>query len=295
MILPVVWKDQKMIIWNLKKLKRSTMKTIRIRKAAQLISIFILILVFALASCYVVDPIDHVSDTNFSAKAPFSFDIPVNEQKHIEIEGINGQITISGEAGLSSVKIWGERIVQSDSYADAEEHLENLEVLVSDGHDKINVKTDQPTVTHGRSYQVIYNIIIPDNWDVAVENVNGQIEIDSLNADIAIGLVNGDLVLTNILGNIITGVTNGTIYGKITLPVNGICAMCSVNGQIQLGIPRTTSAALTARVTNGTVSVTNLTLNNMVSSRNSVCGTIGSGQGTISVESVNGTISVSGF
>lgn len=271
------------------------MKTIRIIKTAQLTAIVSLLLVLALASCYVVDPVDHVSDTNFSAKAPFSFDIPVKEQQYIEIEGINGQITISGEAGLSSVKIWGERIVQSDSYEDAEEHLENLVVLVSDGRDKITVKTDQPSVTRGRNYQVIYKIIIPDNWDVAVENVNGQIEIDSLNADIAIGLVNGDVVLSNIRGNITTGVINGMIYGKITLPMNGICAMSSVNGQIQLSIPKTTSAALTAKVTNGTVSVTNLTLNNMVSSRNSVCGTIGSGQGTISVESVNGTISVSGF
>jgi len=271
------------------------MKTIRIIKTAQLTAIVSMLLILALTSCYVVDPIDHVSDTNFSAKAPFSFDIPVNNQKYIEIESINGQITISGEAGLSSVKIWGERIVQSDSYDDAEEHLENIEVLVSDGHDKIAVKTEQPSITHGRNYQVIYNIIIPDNWAVVVENVNGQIEIDSLNADIAIGLVNGDVVLTNIRGNITTGVTNGTIYGTITLPLNGVCSMCSVNGQIQLNIPKTTSAALTAKVTNGTVSVTNLALNNMVSSRNSVSGIIGSGQGTISVESVNGTISVSGF
>jgi len=271
------------------------MKTIRIIKTAQLTAIVSMLLILALSSCLVVEPIDHVSDTNFSAKAPFSFDIPVNNQKYIEIEGINGQITISGETGLSSIKIWGERIVQSDSHTDAEEHLENLEVLVSDGHDKITVKTDQPSVTHGRNYQVIYNIIIPDNWDVAVENVNGQVEIDSLNADVTIGLVNGDVILTNIRGTIITGVTNGTVYGRIILPLNGVCAISSVNGQIQLSIPKATSAALTAKVTNGTVSVTNLSLNNMVSSRNLVSGIIGSGQGTISIESVNGSISVSGF
>jgi len=271
------------------------MKKNRIKKIVILIYIICLIAFFSLSSCLVVDPIDHVGNTDYSARKSFSFDIAVKNQKHIEIENVNGQITINGKAGLSSVQIWGERIVQSDSYTDAEEHLENLQVVVKDGQDKISVKTDQPSVTYGRSYRVIYNIIIPDNWDVSVESVNGRTEIDSLNADIAAGLVNGDFVLTNILGNITAGVTNGTIYGKITLPINGICAMSSVNGQIQLSIPETTSAALTAKVTNGTVSVTNLKLNNMVSSRNLVSGTAGSGQGTISIESVNGSISVSGF
>ena len=271
------------------------MKTSYIKKNAQLIYIISIILIFSFLSCFVVDPIDNVSNTDFSAKAPFSFDVPVNNQKSISVEGINGPISISGKPGVSSVKIWGDRIVQSDSYDDAEKHLEHLEVLVTDGQNQISVKTDQPTLTYGRSYQVIYNIIIPDNWDVNVENTNGGVQIDSLNGNINLGLVNGDAVITEIYGNISIGVTNGTVYGKVTLLTNGLCTISTVNGQVQLNIPTTTSAELAAQVTNGTVSVSNLALKNMVSSQNSVNGILGTGQGKITIATVNGTISITGF
>lgn len=271
------------------------MKTIQTKDIKFSIYLILLIFIASLSSCLVVDPVNHVGDTDYSARAPFTFEIPVSAQKHIEIKGINGPISITGRSGITTVKIWGERIVESDSYEDAEQHLESLEVLVSDNHDKISVITDQPSTTHGRNYQVIYNVIIPDNWNVEVENVNGSVEIDSLNANICIGLVNGDIVMTEIVGNIAIGVTNGTVCGKVVLPINGLCVITTVNGQVQLSIPTTTSAELSAKVANGTVSVSNLTLSNMISSRNSVTGTIGGGQGRITVEAVNGIISVNGF
>ncbi len=267
----------------------------KIRKIVQPIGIFTVILALALSSCLVVDPIDTVSDTDFSASAAFSFEIPVKNQQRIEIEGINGSITITGKSGIATAQIWGEKIVASDSYEDAEAHLQYLEVQISDKTDKLSVETDQPSLTYGRNYQVIYNVIVPDDWDLTIENVNGKVVIDSLNGDVSVGLVNGDAVLTEISGNVSIGVTNGTVDGKMNLPTNGICTIQTVNGQIQLSIPATTSAKLSAKVTNGTVSVSNLTLNNMVSSQHALSGVLGSGQGTITVETVNGSIKVNGF
>jgi len=271
------------------------MKKMNIRKFVIPIYIISVILVLSLSSCLIIDPSDQVGNTDYTAKEPFSFDIAVKNQNRIEIEGINGPITITGKPGISTVKIWGEKVVESDSYEDAQTHLEYLEVRISDKTEKIAIETEQPSVTHGRNYQVSYNVIIPDYWDIAIENVNGRVEIDSLNGDVGIGLVNGDVVLKEISGNVCVGVTNGTVNSKVALPLNGLCMITTVNGQIQLSIPKTTSAALVAKVTNGTVNVSNLLLRNMVSSRNSVSGVLGDGQGTISVESVNGTINVGGF
>jgi len=249
----------------------------------------------SLTSCLIVEPIEHISNTDFPARESFSYDIAIRKQKQIVIEGVNGSISIIGEPACSMVKIWGERIVKSDNYEDARAHLKSLKVQISDKIDKISVETEQPTVTYGRNYQVIYNIIIPDNWDVEIENVNGEVAIDSLNGDICVELVNGNVILREILGNIDLGVTNGQVYGKVTLPIEGFCRINAVNGQIQLSIPKTTSAEFDAKVTNGTINVSNLMLKNMVSSRKSVSGILGSGQGLIHVETVNGMISVSGF
>lgn len=266
-----------------------------ISKIARIIYIFNVILVLSLSSCLVVDPSDHVSDTDFSARAPFAFEIPVKNQYRIEIKGINSSIMVTGKSGVSAARIWGEKIVASDSYEDAEAYLQYLEVQISDKTDKISIETHQPNQTYGRSYQVIYNAIIPDDWDVAIENVNGKVVIDSLNGDVSLGLVNGDVALTEISGNVSVGVTNGNVYGKMNLPVNGFCTVHTVNSQIQLSIPTTTSAKLSAKVANGTVSVSNLTLNNMESSKNYMSGVLGNGQGTITVETVNGLIKVNGF
>lgn len=271
------------------------MKKINIRKIVIPIYIISISIVLSFSSCLIIDPSDQVNNTNYTAREAFDFDITVKYQKHIEIEGINGPITITGKTGISTVKIWGEKVVGSDSYEDAEAHLEYLKVQISDKTEKISIETNQPSLTHGRNYQVIYNVIIPDNWDIAIGNVNGRVEVDSLNGNIGIGLVNGDVVLTEISGNTAVGLTNGAVYSKMALPLNGFCKINTVNGQIQLSIPKTTSAELAAKVTNGTVSVSNLMLKNMVNSRNSISGVLGNGEGTITVESVNGTISVSGF
>ena len=259
--------------------------------------IHFLMLFFILShtSCLIIDPIDDVSNTNFKASESFCFDIAVKNQHRIVIDAINGAITVKGKAGMSSAKISGQRIVESESYADAEAHLHQVEVIISDSNDEIQVETKQPAVTYGRQYQVIYYISIPDYWDIEIESVNGLVRIDSLNADIHLEVVNGDVVLNEIFGNIATGITNGQLNAKVTVPHQGFCKIDMVNGQIQLGIPKTTSAEFLAKVTNGIVGVSNLVLNNMVSSRNLVSGVLGNGQGTIKVETVNGTISVIGF
>jgi len=268
------------------------MKPINIKFTFYLISLLFITL---LLSCLVIDPIDNTSNTNYSASESFSFDIEAKNQKNIEIKGINGPITVDAKLGISTVKIWGERIVDSESVEDAEEHLKMLEVVVTDHNDGISVRTEQPNESHGRNYQVNYNVIIPIYWDVCVGNVNGGVEIDSLEANINVGIVNGDVVLTDIAGSIVVSVTNGAIYSKVALPLKGYSRLNTVNGKIQFEIPKTTSAQFAANLTNGTISVTNLTLKNMISSRNSISGVLGDGEGEIRLVTVNGSISANGF
>ena len=71
--------------------------------------------------------------------------------------------------------------------------------------------------------------------------------------------------------------------------------MSKVNGSIQLSIPQNTSAEFSATVTIGDISVSNLVLQNQESTPNSLRGTLGAGQGTISLSTVNGNIRVTGF
>ncbi|NNG27768.1 MAG: DUF4097 family beta strand repeat protein [Ignavibacteriaceae bacterium] len=92
--------------------------------------------------------------------------------------------------------------------------------------------------------------------------------------------------------------SNGRSYQvnyTITIPSNLSITIDNVNGSIQLEIPQTTSANFSASLVNGSISLQNLILHNKVVTSKSLMGTLGNGQGTISLRTTNGNINVLGF
>lgn len=252
------------------------------------------IIVTALVSC-VVDPTDDVSNHNYSAEESFSYTVPVKNQNRLVLEAINSPIQITGQSGITMVKIWGERIVKSDTQEDADKYLEYLRVVLNNREDEIHVQTDQPSHSEGRGYIVNYNVVIPMDWEIVVGNVDGNVVLEPIRGDAKIHLVNGDIQVKELEGNMAVAITNGSLDAKVTLPANGTCVANTVNGLISLRIPDETSAELSAGVTNGSVAVTNLEVQNLTSSRTSIKGRLGDGKGTIVLSAVNGTISVTGY
>jgi DUF4097 and DUF4098 domain-containing protein YvlB len=88
---------------------------------------------------------------------------------------------------------------------------------------------------------------------------------------------------------------NGQITASVTLPSAGEIDMSLVNGNVDLRIPQTTSAQFSATVAIGSISLTNLSLSNETVTPNSRTGTLGGGDGTISLDAGNGTIAVQGI
>jgi len=200
-----------------------------------------------------------------------------------------------GTSGANSVYIIGEKRVGSDSIADAQEHLQWLEVIVQSSADEILAKTTQPEETHGRSYVIDYTITLPPDLETLIENVNGVVTIYAMNNLVSVANINGLVALNEIFGNTQVVLVNGQIESEVTLPLDGVIDMSTVNGMIELHIPQNTSAQFSASVGNGVISLSNLDLQDQVSSSNSLSGTLGEGQGTISLSTGNGNIVVSGF
>jgi DUF4097 and DUF4098 domain-containing protein YvlB len=135
---------------------------------------------------------------------------------------------------------------------------------------------------------VDYAITLPESFQVLADNLNGTVIVDSIHNLVSVGNVNGQITLNEIFGSAFVALVNGRIEGEITLPLEGTISMNLVNGNIDLDIPANTSAEFS-------ISVTGLHLQNQVSSPTSLRGTLGEGEGTISLTTVNGNISVSGF
>ncbi len=236
-----------------------------------------------------------VNNTNFNAEEPFSYTIGVENRTLLRLVAINGDVTVTGTPGANSFIITGIRRVESESTADAEEHLAELDVATHSTSNEVFAETIQPEETHGRNYIVHYTITLPTNLEVDVTNVNGQVAINSIDNTVSVININGDTDLYEISGSAAVQLTNGTIDSRINLPPDGIIGMSVVNGAIELDIPQNTSAAFSASVTNGSINVSNLVLQNEENTATSLSGILGAGQGAISLTTTNGNIVVTGF
>ena len=237
----------------------------------------------------------NVDNTNYSASEDFSYRIATGNNTNLRLEAINGNVEVEGVSGIDSVRIWGERKVESESVADAEAHLSELSVEINEHGGQIIMWTDQPEKNYGRNYQVEYNIQVPEDWQLDIEEVNGNINISDMEQSVVAGLTNGNLYLWDISGSVDGELINGNIDSKIVLPAAGVCELSIMNGQIDLMIPQPTSATFLASVMNGEIDLTNISLQNQTVTSTSVVGTLGSGNGKVNLSTMNGNIRVTGF
>jgi hypothetical protein len=251
-------------------------------------------LVLVLFSGCVEQPFENVDNTYHTASAEFDYEIPVATMQRLRLTAINGPIDIVGVKGLGRVHVWGERQVSSDSYRDAKSYLDELKVGQVTGRDELVIRTIQPENTHGRDCSVVYHLRVPLNWAIDISNVNGDILLDGLQGDAHFDLVNGKIRIREFTGNLIAGITNGNADVQMQLPENGVCRLATVNGEIDLSIPKTTSARVDAALVAGKISLLNLSLNNQVSNKNTLTGTLADGKGQISLQTVNGDIILDG-
>jgi DUF4097 and DUF4098 domain-containing protein YvlB len=256
------------------------------------------------------------NDGQVFVEEPFFFEVTANQHVLLRLQGINGSVEITGSPTADSVTVEGERRVGSDSRADAENHLDDLEVEVTDLDTEVFIETVQPRRAGGRNYIVDYRITIPDNLQVLVNHVNGNVFVDAIDSQVNVNNVNGEIELSEIFGSTRANLVNGKIISQVTLPGAGIVELSTVNGgvdteitlqadgtiditaligSIHLDIPQNTSATFAAGVVDGTIKLLNLELKNEVRTRNKLTGELGNGTGDILLETEIGNITVTGF
>lgn len=221
--------------------------------------------------------------------------VTVEDHIRIVLDTVNGEIKISGQPDAGSVIVTADLQVGSESFEDAQEGLDQLEVNVTDRSSEVFVETLHPRNTQGRQFVVDYDITVPIDLAVVVNNVNGHVSVEDIENAIYVDVQNGNVVLSNIFGDSTVTVVNGSVDGAISLPTNGEIRLSTVNGDLDLRIPRQTSAELSASVDNGTITWDNIDLMDTVHTNQSLTGTLGGGAGLIDLETLNGNIDVAGF
>lgn len=229
------------------------------------------------------------------AQEEFFFEEDATGSSEFRLEGVNGNIDVIAESGTEDLVVEGFKRVRSSSLADAQQQLERLDVVVTLEGDAIVVRTDQPSDTEGRTFEVEYDLTVPERLAGEILNVNGNILVDSMDDDVQVTTTNGNISLLDHSGNAVISTTNGNVVATVTIRLGGEIIMRAVNGNMDLDIPRSTSATFAARLANGDITTSNLSLSDAQATPVSLIGVLGDGEGEIDIETVNGNITARGF
>ena len=235
------------------------------------------------------------TNADFFVQKTFSQNVTIEGHTNLWVDGENGEVEIIGQPGGNSVQVNAIARVGSSTFLDAQTGLNLLEVSLTSANNEIAIQTTQPGNPGSRQYIVDYTITVPSDLAVSVSLVNGHVTVNDIGNSIYIVVENGNVDFADIYGDATASVDNGDIVGTAILPPGGEVVLSTVNGDIELDIPKSTSAGIFALVSSGAIRWDNLDLKNVISTNKSLQGILGDGTGLIDLETTNGYIDVIGF
>jgi DUF4097 and DUF4098 domain-containing protein YvlB len=217
----------------------------------------------------------------------------VSPGARISLENINGDITVTGGSG-------GQVTVVAHKKADDQEYLDNLEIVVDADADYVRIETRHPK-REGSWFSwggdgggsVTYELTVPDEVELdAIETVNGDVTIRSVNGPVNAGTVNGGLEVSGLVSDVSLETVNGGINATFdSIGADQRVEADAVTGKITLNLPSDTSARVTAETVNGSIDADDFGLKVEKGFVGRDCrGEIGGGDARISLNTVNGSI-----
>ncbi len=242
----------------------------------------LLIVVFAFTLAAGADaPYEEVIDQAFAVSAT----------TRVSLENVNGDV---------SIEAWDrdEVRVQAVKRASSPELLAELEVEIDATGDRVDIDTHYPSrMRSGQGTSVEYTLTVPRTARLAsIDLVNGGLRVAGVEGGVSANCVNGTIRAEGVTGDL----DLATVNGRIELDASSFAggeelALESVNGAIEVTLPASADGSIDAETVNGSIgNDLGLEVRKGQYIGSSMHGTVGSGAGRLSIETVNGPISVQG-
>lgn len=230
----------------------------------------------------------------------FQRTLNVRPGTELEIENVNGSITISGW-DKPQVRIHAIKTVRGGSDA-AGQAMKALRVEIRQTDRGIDIDTIYPKKSDMGVFDFLwgkdvnaavkYEINVPRSMNVSADTVNGAIRIREISGELELDTTNGRIEVANCSGAVDASTTNGGIDVDLLSVIGGQnMSFETTNGRITLAIPTNLAADINASTTNGSVrSDLPLTMNR--STRTSIRGTLNGGGPEIRLRTTNGGIDI---
>lgn len=220
--------------------------------------------------------------------------LSADNKTKISIDDSNGDIKVTRSNDSSRVIVINAVKSFEVRYDEQDKPLDMVKINIDSAGNEVKVTTEiernNGLFKRHKGGKVDYNIKVPAGMNVEIDNVNGDITLINIDGNINIETVNSAINLANCTGKIKVEGVNGGVHGNFdsTKGVN----IDMVNGIVKLGGLKNINADVSASTTNGRVKFKNLQFLNMVSEKRSLSGMLGKGGNSISISTVNGTITL---
>ncbi len=214
--------------------------------------------------------------------------VPLSADGRVSLSNINGDVEITG---------WARNEVQIDAVKTArdQQRLDNIRIEVNNSGNSVEIQTKYPEGhTNNNPGSVRYTLHVPQNARIDKINlVNGSLDVQKIAGEVNANLVNGKVRASDLAGTADLATVNGAVDANYS-SLNNVreIKLMSVNGAINLLLPQSPNADVSASVVNGNISTDfPLTVKGHFVGK-SMSGTLGSGGMHIELSNVNGSIHI---
>lgn len=211
--------------------------------------------------------------------------VPLSANGRVSLENINGNVEISG---------WEKNDVQIDAVKSArdQERLDEAKIEVEGSGDSVSIRTRYPEgQTNNNPASVHYTLHVPSGARLdKIQLVNGNLEVSQVLGEVNASLVNGKLTAHDLSGRAKLSTVNGSsdVEYRTLANVDDI-KISAVNGSINLMLPASPNAQVSASTVNGHIkSDFPMQVESEFTGRR-MTGTLGSGGTHIDLSNVNGS------
>jgi DUF4097 and DUF4098 domain-containing protein YvlB len=195
------------------------------------------------------------------------------------------------------VRVTAERSVRAGSDDAARERLQKIEMREEVGPERVRVQTMAPRWSEwGGGAKVTYLVRVPAGVHVDLRTVNGGVRLDNVGGEVRAASTNGGVQgRVSDVSLLDARTTNGGVELVVTGAVarEGRVSLSTTNGGVRLALPEATQADVTARCTNGRVSVDDLPLAvDGEQTRRRLSGRLNGGGARIDLQTTNGGVSI---
>jgi hypothetical protein len=235
-----------------------------------------------------------VTAASASVTEKFSQTHPLAANGTVSLTNLNGDVEVVGW-DKNEVSIEAEKSARDDA------DLKRIEIVVEASADRVTIKTkhhkrdDESWWGRHRdsSGSVRYTLRVPAQLArLKVDTMNSNISTENVRAHVKLETMNGRIRANGLVGDAELDTMNGRISASFDrLTAGQKVSVDTMNGQCEVFVPADASVRVVASSMTGRVS-SELPMTLEKSSRRSLRGTLGKGEGSLSLDSMNGSLSI---